>query len=466
MFNEYNVKEIVFTEEEKLKFSTLEDRFIKKFSNILPTLTPDERRDMVIRFILSEDINMSNDEVSRAADYISNYGILQPLFEDDDIEEILISDTQKPVFVIHRKLGKCKTNIEFRYKESIFKLIEKIKIFSGEMTDKPIINATLPEGIRVNITLPPISFRRPAITIRKFLEKQPTIIDLIKNGTITSEASAFLWLCVDGFGVASRNIIISGGIGSGKTTLLNALLMFSREPERIVSIEDTFELNLEYMDDWIRMKTTEDIEMEDLIKNSLRQRADRIVVGEVRGREAYSLAAAMNLGHNCMGTIHGNTAKETILRMRSPPMNVPVDMINVVHLIVVLKRFMEGSKTIRRVIEIREVGHIIGDVVQLGNIYEYDNEEKILKFRNFPATIISSIAMISGVSEKNILNEIRIRENILDFMVKNNINEQSEFVQFIRKYYEDKNYVLKRIKLKEKEMEDFPHPKIHSKSDT
>jgi len=463
MFREHIVDESDFTQEEEEKFSDLENKFIEKYFNVLPTTTPSERRDMVIRFIISEDIHMDEEEVLRAADYLSSYGILKPLFEDDEIEEILILDTNKPVYVVHRKKGKCSTNIQYKYKEQIFKLIEKIKVFSGELTEKPIIDTTLPEGVRVNITLPPVSFRRPVITIRKFLENQPTLVDLINNGTITAEAAAFLWTCIDGFNIAPQNLIICGGIGSGKTTLLNALLMFSRETERIISIEDTFELNLDYIIDWVRMKSTDEIPMKDLVKNSLRQRGDRIIVGEVRGEETFVLAAAMNVGHNCMGTIHGNTARDTILRMRSPPMNVPINMISVIHLIVTLKRFMEKSKSVRQVIEIKEVGNIVGDVVQLGEVYVYNSEQKKLVFENFPATIINSMAYKSGVSQKKILKEIKTRESVLDFMTQNKINEQSDFIQFIRRYYDDKEYVLETIKAKQKgKKENETWLKIHS----
>ena len=239
--------------------------------------------------------------------------------------------------------------------------------------------------------------------------------------------------------------------------------MFTRETERIISIEDTFELNLEYILDWVRMKSNDEIPMKDLVKNSLRQRGDRIIVGEVRGEEAFALAAAMNVGHNCMGTIHGNTARDTILRMRSPPMNVPINMVGVIHLIISLKRFTEKSKPVRRVVEIKEVGNIVGDVVQLGEVYVYNSEQKKLEFDNYPANTLTSMSYKSGVSQKKILAEIRTRESVLEFMAVNKINEQAGFIEFIRKYYEDKNFILDKIKSRQKTKKTKEnHLKIHS----
>ncbi|MCK4491646.1 MAG: CpaF family protein, partial [Candidatus Altiarchaeales archaeon] len=376
--------------------------------------------------------------------YILGYGILNPLLDDDDVEEILIDGYDKPVFILHRKIGKCRTNIGFS-KEELEGFIRKVKLFSGETKDKVIIDAMLPPATRVNIAFPPASFGKPNISIKKFLQSQPSIAALIKNGTIPLNAATFLWMCVDDWGVESSNILITGGTSSGKTTLLNALLAFCRESERIVSLEDTLELDLSYLDDWVRMKTTEEIDLDCLIKNSLRQNPDRIIVGEVRGKEAYSLVAAMNVGRKGIGTVHGNTARETLLRMKSPPMNVPVDMLDVIDLIVVMRRYREGNKTIRKVIGIHEVGNVVGDILQLGEVYKYDAETKKTQFSHFPVTIMEKIADDTGLTEKEILKEFSDRMDVLKYLVATDVTSQPDFVDVIRSYYDDKHRVLKKI---------------------
>ncbi len=200
----------------------------------------------------------------------------------------------------------------------------------------------LEDGSRLNATIPPASPYGPTLTIRKFLKNPLTIISLIKNRTINPRVAAFLWMCVDGLDYKPANLIVSGGTGSGKTTFLNALAVFIREGTRLVTIEDTTELQLMH-EHIVRLETippgrdgTMEISMDTLLKNSLRMRPDRIIVGEVRGSEAVTMFTAMNTGHDgCMGTLHANTAKETATRLMSPPMNVAPIMLTALDLLVV-----------------------------------------------------------------------------------------------------------------------------------
>ena len=444
MFKEYRVDGKI-SDTERKRYTILEKRFMDKYSNELTVLSNGKRKELLLKFLLMEDESMGDKEVSVISDYILGYGVLNPLINDDEIEEILVNGHEKPVFIMHRKLGKCRTNIKL-YNEELKSLIKKIKLLSGETKDNPIIDAMLPPLMRINIALPPASFGRPVISMKKFLQSQPSIAALIMNGTIPLNVATFLWMCVDDYGVESRNILITGGTSSGKTTLLNALLAFCRESERVVSIEDTLELDLSYLEDWVRMKTTENIDMDELIKNSLRQNPDRIIVGEVRGKEAYSLAAAMNVGRKGIGTIHGNTSRETILRMKSPPMNVPLDMLSIIDLIVVLRRYREGKKITRKVIEISEVGNILHDVIQLGEIYKYDPDTKKTKFTHFPVTIMDKMTASTGLREKEILNEFSDRMEVLGYCIHKGITEQMDFVDVIRSYYDNKDKVMRKIR--------------------
>ena len=241
------------------------------------------------------------------------YGIIDPLVKDDKLEEIMVIGAMKPVYIFHREYEMMTTNIEFYSDNEIRDLINKIARQVGRRVDisSPLLDARLADGSRVNATIPPASVSGASLTIRKFREDPYSIIDLINLNTINPEVAGFMWLCVDGMGVKPANILISGGTGSGKTTTLNVLASFIPARERIVSIEDTAELNLP-LKHWIRMEArppgleaTGEVTIDILTKNSLRMRPDRIIVGEVRHKEAFTLFTAMNTGHD--GALTGDS---------------------------------------------------------------------------------------------------------------------------------------------------------------
>ena len=235
------------------------------------------------------------------------YGALDILTEDDLLEEIMVNGPKRPVYVYHREMRMLKTNIIFESDEDIYAIVERIARQIGRRIDvqSPLLDATLRDGSRVNATIPPISIDGCSVTIRKFKKDPFTVLDLIKFGTINSEVAAFLWLAVEGVGGAKPgNILIAGGTGSGKTSTLNVLASFTPATERVITVEDTPELQLP-IEHVIRLLTrppslegTGEVTMDMLVKNTLRMRPDRIIVGEVRDKEASTLFTAMNTGHD------------------------------------------------------------------------------------------------------------------------------------------------------------------------
>lgn len=245
------------------------------------------------------------------------YGLIDELIKDDNLEEIMIVGPKKPVYVFHREFEMMLTNIEFFSEQEIEELLNKIAREVGRRVDvaSPLLDARLPDGSRVNATIPPASISGGTLTIRKFRQDPYSIVDLIRMGTISSEAAAFLWVAVEGMNTKPANILISGGTGSGKTTLLNVLASFIPDRERIITIEDTAELNLP-IKHWIRLESrppglegTGELKMDILTKNSLRMRPDRIIVGEIRHEEAFTLFTAMNTGHD------GAVAKDASIQL-------------------------------------------------------------------------------------------------------------------------------------------------------
>ncbi len=382
------------------------------------------------------------------------YGLLEPLLNDDSLEEVMVVGTKKHVYVYHRKHGMCKTNIIFETDAEIERIINRIARSIGRRVDltSPLLDARLPDGSRVNATIPPVSLDGPSLTIRKFRKDPLTIVDIIKFGTMTTELAAFLWLVAEGYGVKPANFLVSGGTGSGKTTTLNCLGSFIPPTDRVISIEDTAELQLP-IEHWIRLETRPpnvegkgEINMEMLLKNTLRMRPDRIIVGEVRGAEARTLLAAMNTGQNgCLGTLHANTARETITRLTSAPMNVPKIMIPSLDFIFMQNRFSYKGKTVRRITEIAEVVGIEDGEVKLNIIYEWDPRDDRIKPTGVPCMLKNKIAELRGVPISEVDAEIERRRRVLEYMVENNLRSIKDVGRIIREYYINPERLLRRI---------------------
>ncbi len=385
------------------------------------------------------------------------YGLLEPLLNDDQLEEVMVIGTGKHVYVYHRRHGMCRTNIIFESDAEIERIINRIARTIGRRVDltSPLLDARLPDGSRVNATIPPVSIDGPSLTIRKFRKDPYTVVDIINFGTMNTELAAFLWLMVEGYGVKPANFLVSGGTSSGKTTTLNCLGSFIPPSDRVISIEDTAELQLP-ITHWIRLETRPpnvegkgEVSMELLLKNCLRMRPDRIIVGEVRGKEARTLLAAMNTGQNgCLGTLHANTARETVTRLTSAPMNVPQIMIPSLDFIFMQNRFSYKGKVIRRITEIAEVVGIEDGEVKLNIIYEWDPKEDTIKQTGVPCMLKNRIAELRGVPVRKVDEEIARRKQVLEYLVKNNLRSIEEVGRYIREYYIDPERLLSRIQPK------------------
>lgn len=386
---------------------------------------------------------------------IAGYGEIDPLIQDDDLEEIMIIGINKPVFVYHRSYGMMKTNITFTNEQDLLDLIDTIARQINRRIDQesPILDGRLTDGSRINATIPPISADGPSLTIRKFRKDPFTIVDLINSKTISVELAAFFWLCFDGLGVKSANAIISGGTSSGKTTTLNALSAFINPSERIITIEDTLELQIPH-EHVIRMETRVanvenkgELTMNDLVKNSLRQRPDRIIVGEVRAEEAITLFTALNTGHSGFGTLHSNDARETITRLTNEPMSVPEIMIQAIDFIIMQNRiYTPSGKSFRRISEVAEVVGIEEGVVQLNKIFQWTPETDTIDNVSITSKTLSQIANLSGKSMNELYHEIEKREMVLCHMVRNNIRSVSEVNNILERYYKNPEEILNEIR--------------------
>jgi pilus assembly protein CpaF len=326
---------------------------------------------------------MRNRLVSDMADEILGFGPIEPLLRDPTVTEVMVN---RPDQVYCERFGKLElTDIQFRDYEHIRHVIDKIVTPLGRRVDEssPMVDARLPDGSRVNAIVPPLSLNGPVVTIRKFSVDPYTVEDLIGFGTITQGMAAFLAACVK----VKLNILVSGGSGAGKTTLLNVLSSFIPEGERVVTVEDAAELKL-HQPHVVRLESRPpniegkgEIKIRDLVRNCLRMRPDRIVVGEVRGGEALDMLQAMNTGHEgSISTIHSNSPRDALARLETMVMMSGMDLPSraireqvaaAIHLIVQITRLSDGS---RKVASVSEIQGMEGNVIVLQDLFTFQQK--------------------------------------------------------------------------------------------
>jgi flagellar protein FlaI len=452
----YNVNLPKFSDNERLIFNEVREKLVEVAVAQGEDFRIDEGSFIgeVKEFLRSKGVR----DVDRLATQISQemlgYGQLDPMIKDDDLEEIMVIGINKNVFVYHRKIGMMITNVIFDDDAEIKAIVDVIARQVNRRIDQqtPILDARLPDGSRVNATIPPVSADGATLTIRKFRKDPLTIVDLINFKTLSSHLAGFLWVCTDGLGVKPCNAIIAGGTGSGKTTTLNAVTAFTPPRERIITIEDTLELQLPHTH-VLRMETRPpniegkgELTMDILVKNSLRQRPDRVIVGEVRGGEAVTLFTALNTGHSGMGTVHSNTARETITRLVNPPMQVPTIMIPALDFIIMQNRMYrpEGG-SIRRVTEVAEVVGMEEGNVQLNRVFEWNNVTDKVEYVGIASQTLREIADLRGIGITEIEEEIEKRRLLLEYLADNNIRSISDVGTYIHNYYKDPDEILEQI---------------------
>ncbi len=314
---------------------------------------------------------------------IIGFGPIEPLLNDDTVTEVMVNGPQQ--VYVERK-GKTElSEVRFIDDDHVQRVINKIVRPLGRRIDakSPLVDARLPDGSRVNAVVPPCAIDGPSITIRKFAKERLSVKDLIGFGSTTDDMAQLLEACV----VAKLNIVVSGGTGSGKTTLLNIMSGFIPETDRIVTIEDAAELSLQ-QPHVVRLETRHadapderSVSIRDLVKNSLRMRPDRIVIGECRGGEALDMLQAMNTGHDgSLTTVHANSPRDTITRLETLVLMAGIDMplkivrrqiASAVHLIVQQARLRDGS---RKIIQITEVTGMEGENVVMQDIFKFDDQ--------------------------------------------------------------------------------------------
>jgi len=450
--------------EEKLYKKLKEDMVdLVEFQNLQ---TKEEREEYLIKLlndaIEKENVSISDETYAKFIYYIKRdfegYGPIQVPMLDPDVEDISCDGVNIPLYIYHRKYESVRSNLKFESEEELDKFVIWIVQKSGKHISiaTPMVDATMPDGSRLQATLGKyVTKRGSSFTVRRFKPNPFTPIDLIKFKTMSREMAAYLWLAVEN----GLSMIIAGGTASGKTTTLNATLLFIPPNAKIVSIEDTRELNLPH-ENWIpglvregygeynpvTGKRAGEIDMFDLLTAALRQRPQYIIVGEVRGREAYTVFQAMATGKTCYTTFHADDVKSLVHRLENEPINLPRALLTSLDLILLQGQVKVGTKMTRRVKSLTEIVAIDPESGELvtNNAYTWNPSDDTFNFSGH-SYVYEKISTIRNWSPRRMEIEVKRREMVLEYMEKIGVTNYREVSRIIAEYIKDPDRFIEKI---------------------
>ncbi|MCL4403391.1 MAG: Flp pilus assembly complex ATPase component TadA [Candidatus Marsarchaeota archaeon] len=422
----------------------MEARITKELKGKFVTVVDDAKRSALIEAAAkSIDPKISSAQISEIMKDMYDMGVIAPLLVDPNVEDIMINNT-KNIFVYDSREGQKKLESKFSSPEELEKFVNKMKLYAtNEAAQGSIMDVHLPTGSRANIIASPLGYD---ITIRNFKGNPMSIIDLINSGEMDYQIAARLWLYVDGFKIRPANILIGGMPASGKTTLLNAMFSFFRPEQRIVTIEETYELDTRTQENCVRLETSDTMPMVELVKNALRMRPDMIIIGEVRGEEANDMITAMNIGKIAMGTIHASSGRDVINRLQHTPMNVPKDIIPVIDAVINTGVVYENGIPVRKVIEISEISGIESQVL-LSDLYKFDYKTRAGSPILPSVTYRDSLSKATGVPPSDILAEEEVRAAILQKLNQLGKKDIKSISEVVRDYYDNPERTLSALEL-------------------
>jgi len=371
------------------------------------------------------------------------YGKIDVLMRDQYIEDISCNGVGIPVFIFHRNplIGEVKTNIVFESDEELDNFVIKLAVRSGRYVSvaSPLLDASLPDGSRIQITYgKDISRKGSSFTIRKFTKDPFTPIDLINYGTADFRILAYLWTLIE----EEKSLLVAGGTASGKTSLLNAISLFIKPEKKIVSIEDTPELMLPHPN-WLQEVARPgfgpqrygEVTLYDLLKASLRQRPDYIIVGEVRGQEAFILFQAMATGHAGLGTIHAESFEGLVDRLISPPISLPPFLIEILDAVVFLKRARYKGRYVRRIDKVYEIIKYDHKEGKIRKIVVAEWDPRTDTFILYNSYKLKKIAEFHGMTLDELRTNLEFKIKVLEYLYNNKIRDYKSIAEYLRMYY-------------------------------
>ncbi len=452
----YNVIQPTMSPKMKKLFRKVKRLLEEKLDVDLTRLKKTEARDYLhkqsLQLLDYFEIKLTEDEKRILGYYIDKdflgMGVIEPLMHDPDIEDISCDGVGIPLYVFHRNplLGSIPTNLTFYSNEELDSYLIRLAQLCGQGISviDPLLNGTLPDGSRIQGTLATDIARRGSnFSIRKFTKFPFTPTQLLQYGTVDIKTLAFLWFCID----YGSSILVSGGTATGKTVFLNVLSLFIKPEMKVVSIEDTAELRLPHPH-WVphvarvpisaeTEKRRGEIDLFDLLKESLRQRPDYIIVGEVRGKEAYVLFQQMATGHPSLATLHADTLEKLTNRLITPPISLPPSLLENLDLVVFLTKMKYKGKHVRKVKNIYE---IVGfdmkeERIKTNKIFQWDAIKNRINIMN-NSVILKKIIDRTGLSKKRVIEELKRRMLVLYWLQEKSIADYRDVARVINLYYD------------------------------
>ncbi len=460
----YEVIEPKLTELEKKKYEKIK-KILIDYLDFVPEFAKNQEEiqeyleSKLKEIIFRYSIEMTEAEYLKIKYYIFRDFIglekIEPLLRDLQIEDISCDGVNVPIYVYHRKYGSLKTNVVYTDSEELDNLIIKIAQKCGKHISvaNPILDGNLPDGSRVSATYAPekdISTKGSVFTIRKFTKDPLTIVDLMNYGTIPSIIGAYLWLIVE----FRKSGLVSGGTATGKTSILTTISSFIEPNAKIITIEDTAELNLPH-EHWLAKVSrigygkdgTGEVTLFDHLKVALRERPDWIIVGEVRGVEANVLFQAMATGHAGLATIHADSVEAVINRLTTPPISLPAGLLQHLNFVLIMIRTKINGVDVRRIKELVEIVGInpkTGEPL-INTLFRWVAAGDYYEFASDHSYIIGKISDERGIKEEEIWEEIMRRKFVLEWLRENNVRHYLEVGKYIKDYYKDPEKVLKMM---------------------
>ena len=453
----YEIEEPALDDNEKKLLENLENS-LEEFINV--DIAVEKNTESMIEYIdktsrlLIDELGMTISETSyRKLFYylfrnFAGLNKIEPIIKDYFIEDIECNGNDTPIYVVHRLYRNMRTNVIYRDMDELSSFVEKLAQRCGKYVSyaSPLLDGSLPDGSRVNATYTiDVSSRGPTFTIRKFTKIPWTPVQLLNMGTLSPEMLAYFWILLE----HKSNILISGGTASGKTTLLNAIAFFIPPEARVVSIEDTRELNLP-RENWLPSVSRSsfgsqkigEVDLFSLLKNSFRQNPDYVIVGEVRGKEAFVLFQGMASGHSSIGTIHADSVDTLIKRLETEPINLSPTLINILDSVAIMTHAVIDRQETRKLREIVEIVNVDPKGIALTNTpFMWNATENSFYFKK-DCKVFEKISKKFGKTVESLNNELRRRSMLLYEMQRRKIFEFKQNQKIINQYHKNPEAVL------------------------
>jgi len=458
---QYQVIEPVLTEMEKELLETVKTHLIETLDVNLKSIADESARQYlkkrIITLLSDYRISLSPKNREKIMYYIIRdfigYGEIDAMMRDENLEDISCDGPLTPIYVYHKKHNSIPSNIQFPDDDELDAFAIRIAQVCGRHLSiaNPLLDATLPDGSRIQLTLGrEVTTRGSTFTIRRFNENPLTPVDLIDLHTYSTAMMAYMWLAVE----SNKSIVFAGGTASGKTTAMNAISLFIQPEMKIVSIEDTRELNLPHPN-WIPGVTREafagedkgSIEMYELLRASLRQRPEYILVGEVRGAEAYVLFQAMSTGHTTFSTMHADSVQAIVHRLENPPINVPRIMIQALDVVAIQTQVKVGEERVRRCKSLTEIVGVDPRTGELltNEVFTWSAANDLFQYSG-RSYIVESVMENRGWDEAKVRDELKRRQEVLEWIRLKSIKHYEDISKIIVAYNREPEMIMKIVR--------------------